>query len=651
MPTVEGFDEFVEIGRGGFGVVFRARQPALDRMVAIKFLASSLNESGRERLAREARAMGALSGHPNIVPVLDVGIPAKGEAYLVMPYFARGSLADQMAQQGRLPWPDAVRIGVKLAGALESSHRLGILHRDVKPGNVLVSDYGEPELADFGLARVAGGFETTSRHITASVAHAPPEILDGRPPSVASDVYSLASTVYALIAGTPAFTMADDESLVALYLRVASAPVPDLRSLGVPDSVAQVLEGAMSKKPDERPGSAAAFGRQLQDAAAAEGITVPELPISDPAPGRAAPLPTPRAVVSGPTRDTPRLRRRPRWMWLAIPAAVAVLVAAVLWVRRPSASSSDSSDSPATVVGGSGAGAGAGASGTVASPPTVSCLKFPSDAPWYQPVADRAVDPKSADYIASIQGASAFDPKVLHAGFGSSTDGDTFGTTYNVVDGTPATTVPVQFDSSERAAASSPGPYDIPADAAGLDGYAISVDNATCRSSELYGSPDTRPWEHATQGAIFDLNGFAPAADGAMSGIQSGLPMFPMLVRYEEVHSSSEIKHALLVNAPVASSRHIAPATRGVEDGSDDADLPPLGSRLRLKASYACGQLSTSEMRKLCVAMQTYGMFLGGSSGALFDLQGAADERWDNDAIHDDMKLLTPTDFEFVAPS
>jgi hypothetical protein len=337
-----------------------------------------------------------------------------------------------------------------------------------------------------------------------------------------------------------------------------------------------------------------------------------------------------------------RERRRPRWAWLAVPAAAALL-AGVLWLRWPSGTSSDAGNS-----GPSAAGAAGATLDTVASPLSVSCLTYPSDAPWYQSVADRPVDPKSADYIASIEDASGFDPKVLHAGFGASTDGETFGTTYNVTDGTPQTTVPVQFDSADRAQLSSPGPYDIPADAAGLDGYVIAVDDATCRSAEVYGSPDTRPWEHAEQGAVFDLNAFTTPPDGALSAIQSGLPMFPMLVRYDEVRSG-DIKHALLVNAPVGSSRHVAPATRGVEDGSDDADLPPLGSRFRLKASYPCAQLSTAEVRKLCKAMQTYGMFLGGSSSSLFELQGVADERWDNDAIHEDMKQFAPTDFEVVS--
>src|SRR5215204_311373 len=146
MPKLDGFEEFTEIGRGGFGVVYRARQPALNRYVAIKFLAASLNSSGRERLSREALAMGALSGHPNIVSVVAVGIPKEGEPYLVMPYLARGSLADALEARGPLPWQEVVKIGVKLSGALESAHRLAILHRDVKPGNVLVSDFGEPQL-------------------------------------------------------------------------------------------------------------------------------------------------------------------------------------------------------------------------------------------------------------------------------------------------------------------------------------------------------------------------------------------------------------------------------------------------------------------------------------------------------------------------
>src|SRR4029078_9335769 len=105
--------------------------------------------------------MGKLSGHPNIVHILQPGVTPMGRFYIVMPFHARGSLADQIRRDGPLARPAALRVGIKTAGALEPAHRAGILHRDVKPANILLSEYGEPELTDFGIARVAGGgFET-----------------------------------------------------------------------------------------------------------------------------------------------------------------------------------------------------------------------------------------------------------------------------------------------------------------------------------------------------------------------------------------------------------------------------------------------------------------------------------------------------------
>jgi serine/threonine protein kinase len=634
MPELAGFEDFVEIGRGGFGVVYRAHQPALNRYVAIKFLAASLSSTGRERLSREALAMGALSGHPNIVAVVDVGIPVEGTPYLIMPYLARGSLADAMAASGPQPWPEVVRIGVKLAGALESAHRLGILHRDVKPGNVLVSDFGEPQLADFGLARVSGGFETTSRHITASVAHAAPEILEGRPPSAASDVYSLASTMYALVDGNPAFTARDDESLVALYVRIASSPVPEFGARGVPEALHRVLAAAMSKRPDERPTTAAEFGRMLQDLEAAEGKPVTELPIRDAGPA-ASPAPRASTVVSGPTRVTSRARRRRPWIWAAVAAAAVLVLGATIWAINDSPSdttppeASDTSD--------------AGATADVNTSPTadVSCLAFPQEVPWYQTVDELATHPKSADYIASIRAAPRFDPKEFHADFGTD-----FGATYNVIDGAPPSTLVPNLDGANEADLD-PGPYPIPVDAVASDSYLIVVDNSTCTSHELLGEDEFSPWNSVERAASFDLNAAPDRPDGSPGMIQSGLPLFPMAVRYDEV-AQGEIDHALLFNAPVSSSRFMHPATRGVSDGSADASIPPLGSRFRLEAEFDCGQLVTSEGQTICETLKTYGMYLGGSSGALFALQGVADARWDDESIHEDFELMTPEHFEVV---
>jgi serine/threonine protein kinase len=636
MPQLDGFEDFTEIGRGGFGVVYRARQPALNRYVAIKFLAASLNSSGRERLAREALAMGALSGHPNIVSVVDVGIPTDGEPYLVMPYMARGSLADALASQGPRPWPDVVRFGVKLSGALESAHRLGILHRDVKPGNVLLSDFGEPELADFGLARVAGGFETTSRHITASVAHAAPEILEGQPPSAAADVYSLASTLYTLIAGHPAFIAADDESLVALYVRIASSPVPPLDEPGVPESLNRALSAAMSKERDQRPISAEQFGRMLQDVEASEGLPVTELPIREPSPSLPPVGSLPPPAVSGPTRVTkPARSTRRRWAWIAVAVAgalVAAIAAGVLVTRD---------DSPA----GNGATASAESDQPSATAASVSCLRFPGDVPWYQPIDNAPTSGKSADYIASINAAPRFEMGTFHAGF----DAEDGGALYNVVSGPVSDPQPVVFSSeTDKAASDDTSQFPIQSDTVARDQYLIIIDDATCTSYELFGLDDTEPWTQATSAAVFDLNANQSRQDGQPSAIQSGLPMFPMLVRYDEVKSGT-VDHALLFNAPTQSSHFMAPATMGIanDDASSDADLPPIGSRFRLKSGFDCGGLSTTEARTICATLKTYGMYLGGSSGSLFDLQGVHDARWTDDIL-DDIKRMEPGDFEVV---
>lgn len=173
--------------------------------------------------------MGKLSGHPHVVDILQSGVTPSGRPYIVMPYHPRDSLEAWVRHEGPLPWAEVLRVGVKLAGALETAHRAGTLHRDVKPANILLTGYGEPQLTDFGIARVSGGFETTSSMITGSPAYTAPEVLRGEPPSVASDVYSLGAALFCLLTGHAAFERRSSERLVAQFLRIATQPVPDLR--------------------------------------------------------------------------------------------------------------------------------------------------------------------------------------------------------------------------------------------------------------------------------------------------------------------------------------------------------------------------------------------------------------------------------------
>jgi serine/threonine protein kinase/N-acetylneuraminic acid mutarotase len=276
-----GFDDAVEVGRGGAGVVYRCHQRSLGRSVAIKVLASDLNDDDRERFLREGYAMGALSGHPNIVNILQVGVTESGRPFIVMPYHARGSLAERLRREGRIAWPEALRIGVKLCGALETAHRTDTLHRDIKPANALVNSYGEPQLSDFGTARIAGGYKTMTGFFTGTLSYTAPEVLAGNPPTVAADVYSLAASIYALIAGGPPHERKAEEDLIAHYLRITSTPVPDLRPDGIPADVCAAIEKAMSKEPDDRQQSAEEFGRELQVAQRRNGLAADPMALSE----------------------------------------------------------------------------------------------------------------------------------------------------------------------------------------------------------------------------------------------------------------------------------------------------------------------------------------------------------------------------------
>lgn len=270
--TAAGFEDARQVGRGGAGVIYRCYETALGRNVAVKVLPSHFDEESRERFLREGYAMGGLSGHPNIVHILRVGMTVSNRPYIVMPYHAADSLAVRLRHEGPVPWPEALRIGVKLCGALETAHRNGTLHRDIKPANVLINDYGEPQLSDFGIAHIEGGYETATGFFSGTIDYTAPEVMTGNPATVAADIYSLGATIYALIAGNAAHERRKGEDLIAQYLRISSTGIPDMRPDGIPDAVCSAIEHAMSVDPEQRPASAEAFGRELQAAQRASGL-------------------------------------------------------------------------------------------------------------------------------------------------------------------------------------------------------------------------------------------------------------------------------------------------------------------------------------------------------------------------------------------
>lgn len=214
----EGYHDAEPVGRGGFGVVYRCNEPSLDRVVAVKVLNSDRDDVDLEQFAREQRAMGRVSGHPNIVPVLHSGLTFTGRPYIVMQYHRRNTLGALRHDGGALGLREALTIGVRLAGALETAHRSGVLHRDIKPANVLLTDYGEPQLSDFGIARITGSRETAPDTLAGSPSYTAPELFEGRPASIAADVYGLAATVFTLLNGDPPFPFRAGENPIALLV-------------------------------------------------------------------------------------------------------------------------------------------------------------------------------------------------------------------------------------------------------------------------------------------------------------------------------------------------------------------------------------------------------------------------------------------------
>ncbi|KXX62405.1 protein kinase domain-containing protein [Rhodococcus sp. LB1] len=272
-----GFDAAHEIGRGGFGVVYRCTQSALDRTVAVKVLTVDLDEENRARFFREQRAMGRLTGHPNIVNILQVGETGTGLPYIVMQYYPQDSLDQRLRRGGPLSLPEALRLGIRVAGAVETAHRLGVLHRDIKPANILLDDYGEPVLTDFGIAHVAGGFETATGTVTGTPAYTAPEVLAGDPPTPATDIYGIGATVFSAVTGHAAFERQSGEQVVAQFLRITTEPVPDLREQGIPDDVAESVARAMARAPGQRHATAASFGEDLQRLQHHHGFTVDDM--------------------------------------------------------------------------------------------------------------------------------------------------------------------------------------------------------------------------------------------------------------------------------------------------------------------------------------------------------------------------------------
>ncbi|WP_213455528.1 serine/threonine-protein kinase [Rhizomonospora bruguierae] len=320
--SIPGYDDFRLLGRGGFSAVYSARQVDYDRRVAVKVLDIGINDDGlRRRLQRERAATGRLTGHPNIVTILDSGFLADGRPFLTMALCPQGSLADRVAREGPLPLADVLHVGVTIAGALETAHRVDIIHRDVKPENVLITAIGEPALADFGIATITDHRSLTRNTQAYTPNHAPPEVLRGEPAGVPSDVYNLGSTLYQLLAGHPPFAMSGSAGLAVFVDKVLNSEAPPPRD-DLPESLLGVLRRAMAKDVAARFATAAEFGEALRGVQAELGLRVDNVPVmvattsqvaSPPptAPQATIPPPAPGATGQAGAPQGPGTRQQP----------------------------------------------------------------------------------------------------------------------------------------------------------------------------------------------------------------------------------------------------------------------------------------------------------------------------------------------------
>ena len=249
------------VGSGGFATVYSAIDVGFGRKVAVKVL-HGLDDAARRRFDRERLLMGQLSAHPNVITPFRFGTTPKGDPYLVMEFAEGGSLAEITERRGSIPWDEAVRYIRPIAEALAHSHRHGVLHKDVKPDNILLTGAGVPKLTDFGIASTQGS-QLTSKGYTLD--HSPPEtfvtgIDDARDPR--SDLYSLASSLFTLVAGHAPFSIGGADSVPALMRRIDSQPVPSLGHPGIDGFFTQ----AMAKSPDHRPNNGEEFLALLDNA-------------------------------------------------------------------------------------------------------------------------------------------------------------------------------------------------------------------------------------------------------------------------------------------------------------------------------------------------------------------------------------------------
>ena len=386
------------LGAGGMGVVWRAYDERLHRKVAVKQLllpqdAGSRTEEVKRRAMREGRIAARLQ-HPHSIAVFDV-VEEDGQPYLIMEYLPSRSLAEVLAERGPLPVEEVARIGAQLAAALGSAHSAGVVHRDVKPGNVLLDSDGTVKITDFGISRaVEDATVTASGMVAGTPAYLSPEVAKGEPATYASDVYSLGATLYTALEGSPPF--GTDDNPIALLHRIASGQViPPTRSGRLTDVLTRMLDSDPASRPTmpEVEASLTAPVKHHSATARFPAATVSESPVREHAVPDSPPADNPvpdNAAVDNPVRDTPvredpvrehpggdepprTSRRRPALLIIAAILLLSLAGVALLLAQNREEPGSATGGPPGTAA--------------PAQPPTQAPAQQPTQAPAQAPTA------------------------------------------------------------------------------------------------------------------------------------------------------------------------------------------------------------------------------------------------------------------------
>ncbi len=267
---IDGLSDVSAVGSGGSSTVYRARQQALDRTVAVKVIHAAWSIETRERFDHEREVMGRLSGHSAIVPIFETGITKRGEPYLLMPFYERGSLFRLMKDRGPLPWREATFIVEALARTVAEIHDDGVVHRDLKPGNVLLTNHLQPRLVDFGITLPAGA-TASGGAVAYTPSYSPPEAFDAGVVRPTVDVYSLGATLWTLLAGRAPFTDGlqtgpGDSAQRAAVVERARNGEPGPPSADTPEPLHRLIVRSMAREPGQRPQNGGEFVAQLRQA-------------------------------------------------------------------------------------------------------------------------------------------------------------------------------------------------------------------------------------------------------------------------------------------------------------------------------------------------------------------------------------------------